>query len=273
MDSTVPVDARTTATSTTGAGAGGWRAPLGGGRRAVAAACRGERRRQAAETRDQQRIYEVMRADSINVEGELPTCARSGDAVIAATASGGVQGTKVIGEPARRPDNGELEDVAGERVRIFARREAAAAADHRRPGERAPDQVHGDLGIRAGGEDAGVDAALDAARGEGDHLVHEGEAGPLLGDLRDRAIDEHQLEELALFLGELVVGPPAGAHFLERIVDCRRGRGPSRRAGGTLPRRARRRCRPCSGSSCRSRRGCTRCARRSCGWRRCGSPR
>ena len=64
---------------------------------------------------------------------------------------------------------------------------------------------------------AGVDAALNPAGGEREHLVHERQPGPLFGDLRHRAIDEHQLEELALLLGELVVGPPGGANLLEWV--------------------------------------------------------
>ncbi len=150
---------------------------------------------------------------------------------------------------------------------------STAAADDGGAGERAPDQMHRDFGVGVGGEDAGIDTALDAFAGEGEHLMDEGEAGPLLGDLRHRPVDEHQLEELAILLGELVVGPPARAKRVERIGRGPARCGPSRRAGESLLRRARRRCRPCWGNSCRSRRGCTRSARRSCGSTRCGSRR
>ena len=41
-----------------------------------------------------------------------------------------------------------------------------------------------------------------------ENLVDKRQPGPLFGDLRHRAIDEHQLEEFAVLFRELVVGPP-----------------------------------------------------------------
>ena len=110
------------------------------------------------------------------------------------------------------------------------------------------------------------------------HLAREREALVLAADARDRAVDEHQREVLRLLAAELVEAPEsrrgrarAAAAFLSAgvVADA----SPGRRAAGSPPRRARRRCRPCWGSSRRWRPGCIRCARRSCGSRRSGSPR
>ena len=108
------------------------------------------------------------------------------------------------------------------------------------------------------------------------HLPREGEALVLAADARHRSVDEHQREVLGLLAAELVEPPEDRADAIERgrvleraVADA----SPDRRAAGIPLRRARRRCRPCWGSSRRWRRGCTRCARRSCGSKRSGNPR
>ena len=156
-------------------------------------------------------------------------------------------------EPIGQPQRGDAEQADHQRAHRDRRQSSGAAVARRRctPG-------------------SARQCAASSLAGEREALV-------LAADARHRAVDEHQREVLRLLAAELVEAPEACADALERRRSARVGivadASSGRRAGGSLLRRARRRCRLCWGSSRRWRRGCIRCARRSSGSRRSGSPR
>src|SRR4030095_14805931 len=104
--------------------------------------------------------------------------------------------------------DGGVEDVARERVVVFAGGEAMADADDRRTDERCPQHVHRGIRAQRLRERAGVDRLLDRGDRVVEHLLQELEAFPLLRDARHGLIDEHQQKVGGMLLRELVEGPP-----------------------------------------------------------------
>ena len=184
----------------------------GGFRRAAAAAGgRGEHRQDRRGERTNERLGDHER--------ETPE-------VTARGAGGGGRrqaGHEGEGGAGGQAGNRGLEDVAGQGVGVFGWRQPAAAAEHRRAGERRPQHVQRLLGIEAGGEAPGLDGPPDACRHPLQHLLQQRESLPLLADRRDAAVDEHQVEELPVVLRELVEGPPAAAQVVDRVGSAGHG--------------------------------------------------
>ena len=232
---------------------------------APCAAASGVRRRRRRPRRAIDRIAAGAASERLaDHERETP----EGTAVAPAAMAAGTQGTKVRGVPAASPAIVVSRTSRARASGSSVGRQPAAAAEHRRAGQRRPQHVQRLLRDRAsaGKRPASMARRMRAATRSS---ICCSNANPCHCSLiaGTAAVDEHQMEELPVVLRELVEGPPAAAQVVDRVgARRRRPRSPGRGAG-SLPRPARRRCRPCWGSSCRSPPGCIRCARRSCGSR------
>src|SRR6185503_4388862 len=111
-----------------------------------------------------------------------------------------------------------FEDVARERIWVFARCEPLREADGCRAEHAGPEHVQGGGGVERARELAALDAGADVGLGAGGGLLEELEALEVLVQARHRAVEEHQPEVFGVRFRELVERPQAPAQPLERIV-------------------------------------------------------
>src|SRR5439155_8390288 len=130
------------------------------------------------------------------------------------------------------PQSGErqVEDVCGEQIRVFFRREPIAESKDRDAKQADQERAHRDERVERLRQFASVDARLNPLDDLALALARERETPVLAADARHRLVDEHQREILRMVAAELVKPPEDGANALElraagelRIVGHRRG--------------------------------------------------
>ena len=112
-----------------------------------------------------------------------------------------------------------IEQIASERVGVFAGREPLCQADGGGAEHADPADVQSGRGIQLFRELPPFDAGLDVGFRCGRHVLEEFEPLEVLPKAWDGAVDEHQPEILGVQLGELVERPESPAQPVERIRD------------------------------------------------------
>src|ERR1700752_4167641 len=133
------------------------------------------------------------------------------------------QGMKRSGESRAEPGECRLEGVARERIRILARRHAAAQPGDGGAEDGGDENPEDRVRMRTGRKVPGVDRPLNAGGQLCLSVAYELESFPVLSDLGDGPVHEHQREILRVGLAELVDAPEGLANPAKQIgvVDRR----------------------------------------------------